>query len=411
MPATPWKTDQWFVSPWNFQPEARAGLAFPPAVQFHDLTLRDGEQQAGIVLRKDEKVRIAEKMAALGVHRIEAGIPVVSKEDEAAIREICRRKLGPKIFALARCIVDDVKKAVDTGIDGCIVEIPCSEHIIKYAYGWPLEKAIDMAIRATAFAHEQGVYVVFFPIDATRTDIDWYLNVIERVARDGHMDALALVDTTGVLSPQGAAYMAKKTRERIKDKPLETHFHGDFGLGVANTIAALAAGCSVAHTTSLGIGERAGNACFEETVMALKLLYGVETGIKTEHLYSLSQLVRKLTGVKVPDNRPIVGDTLFNLEAGIISDWYRNCGAEHFLEVFPWKPEVVGQRQPEVLMGKASGQSSLLIWLEEMGITVSDTQRLDILYKVKDASLAKKGMLTKKEFRAIVGAVLGEKTA
>jgi len=406
MSSTPWQTDQWFVSPWNFQPEVRAGLTFPPAIQFHDLTLRDGEQQAGIVLRKDEKVRIAEKLAEAGVHRIEAGIPVVSKEDEAAIREIVKRKLGPKIFALARCIVEDVKRAIDCGIDGCIVEIPCSEHIIKYAYGWPLEKAIDMAIRATAFAHEQGVYVVFFPIDATRTDIDWYLNVIERVARDGHMDALALVDTTGVLSPHGAAYMAQKTRERIKDKPLETHFHGDFGLAVANTIAALSAGCSVAHTTVLGIGERAGNACFEETVMALKLLYGVDAGIKTGQLYSLAKLVRELTGIAVANNKPIVGDTLFHIESGIIADWFRNCGDEHILEVFPWKSEVVGQPAPQVLMGKGSGQASVQTWLDRLGLEAGAGQRMDILLKVKDASLAKKAMLTEKEFRSIVDSVL-----
>ena len=408
MSSTPWHTDKWFVSPWNFQPEVTAGFRFPPKIQIHDLTLRDGEQQAGIVLNKDEKVRIAEKMAEAGVHRIEAGIPVVSKEDEAAIREIVKRKLGPKIFALARCIVDDVKQAIDCGIDGCIVEIPCSEHIIKYAYGWPLEKAMDMAIRATAFAHEQGVYVVFFPIDATRTDITWYLNVIERVAREGHMDALALVDTTGVLSPQGASYMATKTRERIKDKPLETHFHGDFGLGVANTIAGLAAGCSVAHVTSLGIGERAGNTPMEETVMALKLLYGVDVGMKTEHFYSLSKLVRELTGIPTSNNRPIVGDTLFHIESGIVADWFRNCGEEHFLEVFPWKPELVGQPAPKVVLGKGSGQSSVQVWLDKLGIKVSDSQRMDILLKVKETSLAKKAMLTEKEFRSIVDSVIAQ---
>jgi len=407
MSSTPWQTDKWFVSPWNFQPEVRAGFDFPPSIQIHDITLRDGEQQAGVVLRKDEKIRIAEKMAEAGVHRIEAGTPVVSKEDEAAIREIVKRKLGPKVFALARCIVEDVKKAIDCGIDGCVIEIPCSEHIIKYAYGWPLEKAIDMAVKATAFAHSQGVYTVFFPIDATRTEINWYLNVIERVARDGHMDALAMVDTTGVLSPHGATYMVKKTRERIKDKPLETHFHGDFGLGVANTIAGLAAGCSVAHVTSMGVGERAGNAPLEETVMALKLLYGVDVGIKTEHLYGISKLVRKLMRIPVPKNRPIVGDNLFDIESGIVADWYRNCGDEHLLEVFPWRPEVAGHPKPRVVLGKGSGQSSVQIWLDELGVKVSDSQRLDILWKVKEASLAKKGMLTKKEFRAIVESVVG----
>jgi isopropylmalate/homocitrate/citramalate synthase len=184
MPATPWHTDQWFVSPWNYLPEVTGPLHFPPKVEIHDLTLRDGEQQAGILFRKDEKVRIAEALAELGVHRIEAGTPAVSKEDELAVREIARRRLGPKIFALARCLVDDVKRVADCGVDGAIVEIPSSEHMLKYAYRWPLQKAIDMSVAATRCAHEQGLYVVFFPIDSTRSDIDWYLTLIERVASE-----------------------------------------------------------------------------------------------------------------------------------------------------------------------------------------------------------------------------------
>ena len=99
---TPWQTKEWFVSPWNYAPQAVAGWAFPETIKVHDLTLRDGEQQAGLCMRKEDKVRIAESMAAMGVHRIEAGIPVVSEEDAAAIVEIVKRDLGPDIFALAR---------------------------------------------------------------------------------------------------------------------------------------------------------------------------------------------------------------------------------------------------------------------------------------------------------------------
>src|SRR3989337_1810126 len=130
----PWKTDKWFVSPWNYLDEVRVGLEFPKKIEFHDVTLRDGEQQAGVELRKDEKVRIAEKLAEVGGHRIEAGMPAVSKQDEAAIREIVKRKLGPQIFAFCRCVEEDVKRAADCGVDGVIVEIPSSRHLIKHAY-------------------------------------------------------------------------------------------------------------------------------------------------------------------------------------------------------------------------------------------------------------------------------------
>ena len=401
---TPWQTDQWFVSPWNYAPQAVAGWAFPETIKVHDLTLRDGEQQAGLCLRKEDKVRIAESMAEMGVQRIEAGIPVVSDEDFAAIAEIVRRNLGPDIFALARCRVADVQRVVDTGVKHAIVEIPCSEHMLEYAYRWPLQRAIDLSIEATRYAHEQGLYVVFFPIDSTRTEMNWYLDLIQQVAEHGHMDALALVDTAGVLSPHAIPYLVKATRERIQ-QPLEAHFHNDFGLGVANTIAALASGVSVAHLTSMGIGERAGNTPLEETVLALRLLYGQDLGIKLENFRAHSLLVRELTGVVQAPNRPVVGDTLFTMEAGIITDWYRNVGDDHFLEVFPFVPELVGQDQETVILGKKSGAASIDIWLEKMGVDVDAEERQEILQRVKLMGIQLKGPLSELDFRAIVDGV------
>ncbi|MFQ5857215.1 MAG: LeuA family protein, partial [Anaerolineae bacterium] len=299
----PWKTDDWFVSPWNFAEEVRAGLNFPKQIKVHDVTLRDGEQQAGIVFTQDDKIRIAEGLAEAGVHRIEAGMPAVSPADEAAIKEIVKRDLGPQIFGFSRCMIDDVKRAVDCGVSGVVMEIPSSEHIIEYAYQWRLEKAIDLSIESTAYAHEQGLEVVFFPIDFTRADINWVLDLITRVADEGHMDALGLVDTFGVCSPHAMQYLVRHVKARI-DKRLETHFHMDFGMGIANTIMALAEGVEVMHTTVLGIGERAGNAPMEETVMGLLTMYGVDIDIDYGKLHGLAKLVQQLSGQAVPTNKP-----------------------------------------------------------------------------------------------------------
>jgi isopropylmalate/homocitrate/citramalate synthase len=277
--------------------------------------------------------------------------------------------------------------------------------MLEYAYKWPLQKAIDLSVEATRYAHEQGLYVVFFPIDSTRTEMNWYLDLIQQVAEHGHMDALALVDTAGVLSPHSIPYLVRATRERIK-VPLEAHFHNDFGLGVANTIAALASGVSVAHLTSMGIGERAGNTPLEETVVALRLLYGRDLGIQMEQFREHSLLVRELTGVVQPSNRPIVGDTVFTMEAGIITDWYRNVGDDHFLEVFPFVPELVGQDKETVILGKKSGAASIEIWLEEMGVEADREQRLEILQRVKLVGIRKKGPLSELDFRAIVDEVV-----
>jgi len=104
MTETPWKTDRWFSSPWNYLPEVISGFSFPAALELHDVTLRDGEQQAGIEFTTDDKIRIADLLAEAGVHRIEAGLPAVSKADEKAVREIVKRNTGAKIYAFSRCM-------------------------------------------------------------------------------------------------------------------------------------------------------------------------------------------------------------------------------------------------------------------------------------------------------------------
>jgi isopropylmalate/homocitrate/citramalate synthase len=194
------------------------------------------------------------------------------------------------------------------------MEVPSSEHIIKYAYKWSMEKAIDLSIESTKYAHEQGLEVVFFPIDFSRAEMNWVLDLICRVANEGHMDALALVDTFGVLTPHAIQYLVRSVKARIS-KRLEAHFHMDFGMGVANTIMALAEGVEVVHSTVLGLGERAGNVPMEDTAMALLTLYGIDTGLKYDKFYGLSKLVAQLSGHSIPSNRQVVGDSLFKIES------------------------------------------------------------------------------------------------
>ncbi len=406
----PWKTEKWFTSPWNYEPAVQSQLHFPKQIKFHDVTLRDGEQQTGVIFTKDEKIRIAEGLAAAGVHRIEAGMPVVSPSDEAAIKEIVKRNLGPQIFAFSRCMVDDVKRAVDCGVSGVVMEVPSSEHIIKYAYRWPLEKAINLSIEATAYAHEQGLEVVFFPIDFSRADMKWVLDLITRVANEGHMDALSLVDTFGVLAPHTIQYFVRSVKARI-NKRLEAHFHMDFGMGVANTIMALAEGVEVVHSTVLGLGERAGNVPMEETAMALLTIYGIDTGLKYDKFYNLAKLVQELSGHAVATNRPIVGDALFQIESGIIASWFENCGVENATELFPFRWDVVGQAPVSVVMGKGSGIDSVKAGLRNLGIQFTEEEALRVVAAVKDFSLKNKRLLTDAEFRKIVGATIPNSVA
>jgi isopropylmalate/homocitrate/citramalate synthase len=401
----PWHTNDWFTSPWNFMPEIRDALELPGTVQVHDVTLRDGEQQAGVVFTKDEKLKIAEALASAGVHRIEAGLPAVSPADDAAVREMVKMGLPSKIYAFSRCITDDVKRAADCGVEGVVMEIPSSHHLVEKAYRWPVERAIDASVEATSLAHELGLTVSFFPIDATRAGLVEYLDLLERVANDGHVDAVGLVDTFGVLSPHGVRMFVRQTRERM-GVPLETHFHMDFGLGVANTLLAVAEGVEVIQTTITGIGERAGNTPMEETVLALRTMYDVDTGIRTQSFFELSKLVMQLAGVSQPSNRPVVGERLYNVESGIITTWVRNVGDE-LNESFPYRPELVGQPAPELVLGKGSGLDSVAAWLDKHDLSATTEQIEQILVEVKARSIEKKGLLGDDEFLAIVEQVKG----
>lgn len=404
----PWKTDQWFVSPWDFESAVRDQLHFADKIKFHDITLRDGEQQTGVIFNKDDKIRIAEALAEAGVHRIEAGMPVVSPSDTSAIKEIVKRNLGPQIFAFSRCMVDDVKRAVDCGVSGIVMEVPSSTHIIEYAYKWPLERAIDLSIESTAYAYSQGLEVVFFPIDFSRAEMKWVLDLILRVANEGHMDALALVDTFGVVSPHAMQYLVREVKKRV-NKRLEAHFHMDFGMGIANTIMALAEGVEVVHSTVLGLGERAGNVPMEETAMALLTLYGIDTGLKYNKLYGLARLVEQLSGHKVASNRPVVGEQLFQIESGIIASWWQNCGADHPTELFPFHWDVVGQPPAKVVLGKGSGIDSIKAALKGIGVQPTEEEAMQVVAAVKEFSLEHKRLLTDEEFRSVVERVLPHK--
>src|SRR5919201_491525 len=277
MEQQPWKTDKWFVSPWCYLPELRKNDSFASELEIHDVTLRDGEQQTAIVFRREEKVAIARQLDALGVHRIEAGMPAVSDQDKAAIQDFAALGLKSEVFAFARCIPDKIKVVKACGCKGVVVEIPASDHMIRNAYGWTVDRAMKASIDTTLAAKEAGLYTVSFTIDASRTELNRFLDIVSQVATEGHMDALTIADTMGVVTPEAISVVIPKVIDRLK-KPVEIHCHQDFGLGVANTVAALEAGASVAHTTITGLGERARNVPMGDVVLSLLCLHNVSLG-------------------------------------------------------------------------------------------------------------------------------------
>jgi len=401
----PWKTDKWYVSPWCYLPEARKNDHFAEKIKIHDVTLRDGEQQTAVVFRREEKVAIAKQLDALGVHRIEAGMPAVSEQDKAAISDIAALGLTSEVLAFARCIPEEIKVVKACGCKGVVVEIPASDHMIRNAYGWTVDRAMKSSIDTTLAAKEAGLYTVFFTIDATRTDLSRFLDIVDQVATEGHMDALTMADTVGGCSPEAISYAVTRVIDRLK-KPVEIHGHQDFGLGVANTLAALAAGASVAHTTVTGLGERAGNVPMEDVVMSLLCLYGIDVGIHTGMFCEVSRFVMDLARVTQAPNRPIVGEKLYEVESGIIAGWIRMARKDNPLEFVPFAADLVGQKPVNIVLGKNSGPPSIEEWCEKLGVTATDDEKMAMLKQVKAKSFEKKDLLTADEFRAIVENVL-----
>jgi isopropylmalate/homocitrate/citramalate synthase len=202
----------------------------------------------------------------------------------------------------------------------------------------------------------------------------------------------------------------KEVIRRLK-KPVEIHCHQDFGLGVANTIAALAAGATVAQTTITGVGERAGNVPMEDVVMALLCLHNIDLGIRTEKLCELSRFVLERAKLTAPPNRPIVGDKLYEVESGIIAGWVRLARKEHPLEYVPFAPSLVGQKPVSIVLGKNSGPPSIEEWCEKLGVKASDEEKMAMVQMVKAKSFEKKGLLTAEEFKSIADRVLQKATA
>lgn len=391
---------KWWVSPANFTEEVTKTWNFPAQIEILDTTLRDGEQEPGIILTREDKIEIAKKLDAAGVHRIEAGCPMTSEEDAAAIKAICSLGLKAKIYCFVRGVLTDMDAAKACGVDGVIVEVPGSEQMLQGGMRWGMEKAISAAAAATKYAHELGLMVTFFPSDASRSDMDFLSTLLNGVLESGgHFDSVALVDTFGAFSPEGAVYMVKELMRRV-GKPVEAHFHEDFGMSVPTTIAALQAGAFCAHVTVNGIGERAGSCPLEPLVMSLQCLYGQDTGIKYENLLDLSKEVAARSGKPVPPTKAIVGERLFGWETGLPTGYWQKSRDINPLIMMPYHFNMTGHNPPHIYIGKKSGAANVALVNERLGLApIEDKDKVkELLGKVKNLSIALKRDLTDEEY-------------
>lgn len=387
----------WWVSPYNFKAEVLSPHAGAEKILIHDATLRDGEQTPGVVFRREDKVRIAKALDAVGVDRIEAGMPAVSDEDFEAIGEIASLGLRAKIFSFARAMKEDVDKALACGADGVVVEVPIGWPKLVHQFRWTWEDVARRSIPVIQYAKSKGLQVVFFPYDATRAREEDLDALLPLVAREAGPDSVGLVDTMGCASPGAIAYLTRKYLE-LCGVPVEVHTHNDFGMAVATELAAVEAGASVVHSCVNGLGERTGNAPLEELVLGLELLLGRKTGCDLAALLPLSALVEELSGVPIARNKPVVGEGNYTRESGIGV----NLVVENPLVMFATHPALTGRRG-KIVLGKKSGKPSISYKLRELGLDELDEPGLElVLAEVKRLGNERRGLVSDEEFGAIV---------
>jgi 2-isopropylmalate synthase len=407
--APPFFSDAWWVSPMNFAPEAYPDGLRDQTIYIHDVTLRDGEQSPGVAFKEDERIRIAEALSDVGVHRIEVGMPIVSPGVFHAIKRIVALGLRCDVVPQARAEIDDVERTMETGATAIIIVHTINPLHCQHVFGLDTEAIIERVNTTVAHAKRQGLHTVFMGSDVFRTPLEQIRTIYGRVARESRPDAMVLTDTVGVAHPGAVRFVTEQVLEVAPGVPLEFHGHNDFGLGMACAVAAVEAGCSGVHTAFNGLGERTGNVPTEEFVTALRLLYDKDIGIALDKLCLVSEIIANIAQTPISPNKPIVGSGLFAIESHIIAH------ISHRMEelglrtgMLPFVSELVGQRPLHYALGKWAGPVIIDHFLDRAGVQASPAQQERILHLVREESRLQKANLSERQFAQIVAAVLEE---
>jgi 2-isopropylmalate synthase len=353
-------------------------------VKIFDTTLRDGEQSPGCSMDLKEKVRLAVKLQTLGVDIIEAGFPIASDGDFAAVKAVAAECRQVTVAALCRTADLDVRRAADA-LRGAAhprihTFVATSDIHLEYKLKKTRAEVIEMTRQSVRLARNFAEEVEFSAEDATRSDVDYLCEVFATAVDEG-ATILNVPDTVGYTLPTEFAQLVRTVRERVvgdRDITISVHCHNDLGLAVANSLTAIDAGARQIECTVNGIGERAGNASLEELAMAMRVRADrlpFETGIDTTQLYSTSQMLSQIIGFGVQPNKAIVGRNAFAHEAGI----HQHGVISNPLCYEIMTPESVGAPSSELVLGKHSGRHALALRYEELGYVLNASE-LDTAY-------------------------------
>ena len=375
--------------------QARSDSGKQDRVLIFDTTLRDGEQSPGATMTHDEKIEIAEILDDMGIDIIEAGFPIASEGDFAAVRDIAKLMKNASVCGLSRSSLKDIDRAAEAlkpakrpRIHTFISTSPLH---MKYKLQMEPEVVIEAIAKSVAHARNYTDDVQWSPEDGTRTEHDFLCRAVETAIKAG-ATTINIPDTVGYTAPGESAALIRILKDRvpgIDDIIIATHCHNDLGMAVANALAAVDAGARQIECTINGLGERAGNAALEEVVMAMRVRNDIlpyRNAIDTTKIMQASRTVSRATGFQVQYNKAIVGKNAFAHESGIHQDgMLKHAGTYEIM-----RPEDIGLSESNLVMGKHSGRAALRSKLSELGYELGDNQLKDVFVRFKDLADRKK---------------------
>lgn len=399
------KTDKYWVTGFNFMDEVRQQFDLPERVQIYDVTLREGDQTPGCVFRADEKIELAKDLDELGVDVIEM-FAMVSEDDRMALKTLSAPGVlkHAKLASLARTVPIDIETAANCGVKKIALEGPANLFTAKQVLGLNSEDELIKLFRdSVKLAKSLGMEVLVGGWDCGRSTMAYLERFVKEMAEAGVSD-IAYADTFGYTTPFTTQYMIRKYREWAgPEVVISAHFHNDYGLATANSLAAITAGASSIHTAMNGLGERVGNTCLDELALNLALTLDVKTDIKLEKLYPLSKKIEEISKIPIARNKPVVGSNAFLMGSGLVVDMIRKNEKENMIcASFPYTTDLIGAPSYTVAYGKGVGNNMIQYLLNDMGLTATKDQIKGITNAIKTESLLIKSTLPEYRVKSII---------
>jgi homocitrate synthase NifV len=360
----------------------------------NDTTLRDGEQAPYVAFNTEEKLRIATLLDACGADELEIGIAAMGAKERDDIKELLNLNLKARMMTWNRMKMEDLDASLSCGVQAVDLSIPISDLLIGVKFGGSKIKVLNELERVVSAASKEGLFVCIGGEDSSRGDFSFMRDVME-LGRECGAGRFRYCDTIGVMTPT-QTYHAVKELCDLDLLPIEMHTHNDFGLANANALSGIDAGAISMNTTVIGLGERAGNASFEQILMSLKHLYGESREIDPFLLRNLVQSVANAANINLAANAPIVGERIFAHESGIHADGMMKDS--HAYE--PYEAKEVGLTS-SFPIGKHSGSATIRYHLARMGISADNSILGDLLPKIREIVTSRKRVLEIGELKSL----------